>query len=50
MKVLNGLNHTYLIRNQCTSFKGKVSEKLPIETGMPQGSILGSLAFYCFYQ
>ncbi len=32
-----------LIRNQCTSFKGKVSEKLPIETGVPQGSILGPL-------
>ncbi len=28
-------------RNQCTSFKGKSSNKLSIKTGVPQGSILG---------
>ncbi len=40
---------SYLLdRNQCTSFKTKVSEKLAIETGVPQGSILGTLLFIVF--
>ncbi len=40
---------SYLLdRNQCHSFKGNVSEKLPIETGVPQASILGSLLFIVF--
>ncbi len=42
---------SYLLgRNQCTSFKGKVSEKLPIETGVPKRIYTWPLAFYCFYQ
>ncbi len=37
---------SYLLdRNQCISFKENVSEKLPIETGVPQGSIPGPLLF-----
>ncbi len=48
MKVLNGINHILLDRNQSTSCKGQVSEKLPLETGMPQGSMLGSLLFVVF--
>ncbi len=40
---------SYLLdRNQCTSFKGKVSEKLPIATRVPQGSILGPLLVIVF--
>ncbi len=37
-----------LDRNQCTSFKGKVAETLPSETGLSQESILGPLLFIVF--
>ncbi len=30
-------------RNQCTIYKGKLSDTLPIKTGVPQGSFLGHL-------
>ncbi len=32
-------------RSQCTIYKGKLSDTLPIKTGVPQGSTLGPLLF-----
>ncbi len=35
-------------RIQCTIYKGKLSDTLPIKTGVPQGYILGPLSFILF--
>ncbi len=35
-------------RNQCISFKGKLSDKLSIKTGVQQGAIFGPLLFIIF--
>ncbi len=35
-------------RSQCTIYKGKLSDTLPIKTGVPKGSILGLLLFILF--
>ncbi len=36
-------------RSQCTIYKGKLSDTLPIKTGVHQGSIFGPLLFHSFY-
>ncbi len=35
-------------RSQCTTYKGKLSDTLPIKTGVHQGSILNPLLFFLF--
>ena len=35
-------------RSQCTNFKGKLSDPLPVSIGVPQGRILGALFFLLF--
>ncbi len=35
-------------RSQCTIYKGKLSDTLPMKTDVPHGSILGPLSFILF--
>ena len=36
-------------RSQCVKIDGKISEKLPVYCGVPQGSIVGPQMFIVYY-